>query len=141
MDRNPVRRLTGGALLALALIGIQSAHADPKKMALTRPLKAGAVTTYKATIKANVGGTDITMEQSQKQTIKTIKDNGNVIIYSEDLGGTLNANGTPTPQEPGAPSTETRDKLGKLGALQPGDSEAHYGCWRADLDRQGGRRG
>ena len=114
MVRNQVNRIVGGAFLVLALVGAQHVRADDKKMALTRPLKAGTVTTYKATIKANVQGMDIILEQSQKQTIKSIKDNGNFVVYSEDLGGKITLNGTDQEQKPGAPSTETRDKLGKL---------------------------
>ena len=114
MHRNSVPIMLRNVLLGLALIGCQTAHADARKMVLTRPLKTGSVTTYKATIKVNVQGMDIAIDQSQKQTIKTIKDNGTVTIVSEDLGGTLKMNGMETEQKPGGPTTETRDKMGKL---------------------------
>ena len=114
MTRNSNRRIFGGVLLALALIGARSANAEPKKMALSRMLKAGVITTYKSQIKASVQGMDIVIDQSKKQTIKTIKENGNIVVLSEDLGGTMKLNGMEQEQKPGAPSTETRDKLGKL---------------------------
>jgi len=113
MVRKPVYGALGGALLALALIGAQYASAEGAKMVLARKMKTGS-TTYKATVKANVQGMDIVIEQSQKQTIKTVKDNGTVVILIEDLGGVMKFNGTETEQKGGAPSTETRDKLGKL---------------------------
>lgn len=114
MVRIKLNQIAGGAFLALALIGAQIAHADDKKTVLTRPLKAGVVTTYKATIKASVMGMDIVIEQSQKETIKSVKDDGTIVILSEDLGGKMTANGTEQEQKPGQPTTETRDKLGKL---------------------------
>jgi len=114
MVRNPVCAAIGSILLAAALLGAQTARAAGEKMVLARPFKAGVTTTYKATIKANVQGMDIVLEQSQKQTIKTVKDNGNYVVYSEDLGGTIKLNGTDQEQKPSPPSTETRDKLGKL---------------------------
>jgi len=114
MVRNSVNRLWGGLLLACALAGAQSAHADAKKMVLMRPIKAGMVATYKATIKASIQGMDIQLEQSQKQTIKSIKDDGTTVTLAEDLGGTIKLNGMDQEQKPGPPSTETRDKLGKL---------------------------
>ncbi len=114
MLRQPVYRMSGALMLAFALVGGHVARADGKKMVLTRPLKAGAVTTYKATIKANLQGMDIVIEQSQKQTIKSIKDDGTMAILSEDLGGTMKVNGAVQESKPGPPTTETRDKLGKL---------------------------
>lgn len=102
------------ALLALTLAVVQNAHAEPTKMVMTRPFKAGTVANYKVSIKASIQGMDIIIDQSQKQTIKAVKDNGNVVILSEDLGGTMKLNGTEQEQKPGAPTTETRDKLGKL---------------------------
>ncbi len=114
MVRNPVCRALGGVLLALALMGAQNANADTKKMVLSRPLKVGGAVTYKATIKASVQGMDIVIEQTQKHTIKTVKDNGTVVTVSEDLGGVMKLNGMEQEQKPGAPTTETRDKLGKL---------------------------
>src|SRR5207248_9768073 len=66
MVRNPIYGLFGGVLLAVALVGAQSANAEGAKMVLARKLKTGS-TTYKATIKTNVQGMDIEIEQSQKQ--------------------------------------------------------------------------
>ena len=110
----PMHRMLGGALLVVALVSSQTAHADAKKMVLTRALKAGAATTYKSIIKANVQGMDIVIESSHKETIKTVKDNGTTVVVSEDLGGTMKMNGMETEQKAGASTTETRDKLGKL---------------------------
>ena len=114
MIRNQVKGVLGGMLFALTLIGIQNANAEAPKMMLARKLKAGVTTTYKATIKASVQGMDIVLEQSQKQTVKTVKDNGTTVVVSEDLGGVMKLNGMEQEQKPGAPTTETRDKLGKL---------------------------
>ena len=114
MFRNQVHGVLGGMLIALALIGTQTANAEGAKMAVTRKLKAGVTTTYKITIKANVQGMDIVLEQSQKQTVKTVKDNGTTVIVTDDLGGVMKLNGMEQEQKPGAPTTETRDKLGKL---------------------------
>lgn len=113
MVRKSVGGMIGGMLLALALIAAQSANAEGAKTVLVRKYKPGA-TTYKATVKTNVQGMDIVIEQSQKNTIKTVKDNGTIVILSEDLGGVMKFNGTETEQKGGAPTTETRDKLGKL---------------------------
>jgi len=114
MTRNLMPRATCAALLAITLALAGNARADAKKMVLTRPLKAGTVANYKATIKANIMGTDAVIEQTRKQTIKEIKDNGNVVILSEDLGGTMKLGDQEQKQPAGPPATETRDKLGKL---------------------------
>ena len=110
MVRNQVNRLVCIMLACAALAGARNAHADDKKVMLKRTYKAMTVTTYKGTIKANIGGMDIEIQQKQKQTVKSVKENGNVVIVVEDLGSTLNGMEQPA----GQPSTETRDKLGKL---------------------------
>jgi hypothetical protein len=124
MIRNVTPRATGALLLGLALTLAGAANADSKKMVVVRPLKAGASATYKATVKANVMGTDAVIERTQKQTIKEIKENGNVVILAEDLGGTMKLGAQEEKQPAGPPTTETRDKLGKLLSLTQDQQEA-----------------
>jgi hypothetical protein len=109
-----MRCASGALLLGLAITLAGSANADAKKMAIVRPLKAGASATYKATVKANLMGTDVLIEQTQKQTVKEVKENGSVVILSENLGGTMKLGAQEEKQPATPPSTETRDKLGKL---------------------------
>ncbi|HLJ55735.1 MAG TPA: hypothetical protein VKT77_11920 [Chthonomonadaceae bacterium] len=113
MDRRTAAIGPAGALLGMALLAA-AAQAAGEKILLARHLKQGAVATYKGTIKTNLGGTDIELSLSQKQTIKVLKDNGTYVVLSEDLGGAIKVDGKEEPQMPSNPSTETRDKSGKL---------------------------
>ena len=112
---NPsMNRWMGGALIALALVSTQAVRADDKAVNLIVKPKVGAVTKYKSTIKATVMGMEINIETSEKMTIKEVKDNGDITVLTESLGGKMSVNGMEQDQPPTPPTTITRDKLGKL---------------------------
>lgn len=104
----------GGAFIALALVSAQAGRADDKTVNLIVKPKVGTVTKYKTKIKTSVSGTDIAIEESEKHTVKEVKDNGDVVLVSESLGGTISVGGMEMPQPATPPVTTTRSKLGKL---------------------------
>ncbi len=110
-----LNRVLGGALLACALLGSQVARAqDEKPVNLLVTPKAGRVTRTKSVIKTSVMGMDLVVNQSQKDTIKEVKENGDVTIEVADEGSTVEINGNAQDQPAVPPRTITRDKFGKV---------------------------
>jgi hypothetical protein len=108
-------RVLGGALLAFALIGGQVARADDEKTVtlLVKP-KVGRVMRTKSVINTSVMGMDLVVNQSQKDTIKEVKDNGDVVAEIADEGTTISIGGMDQDQPAGPPFNYTRDKIGKI---------------------------
>ncbi|MCW3096922.1 MAG: hypothetical protein JWL77_2540 [Chthonomonadaceae bacterium] len=108
-------RVLGGALLAFALIGSQVARADDEKAVnLIVAPKAGRVTRTQSIIKTSVMGMDLLITQTQKDTIKEVKDNGDFVTEIADEGSVVNIGGQEQNQPAVAPRTITRDKFGKV---------------------------
>lgn len=106
-------RVLGGAFLALALLAGQVARAqDEKAVNLVVKPKAGLVTRAVTTIKTSAMGMDIIVTQTQKDTVKEVKENGDVVVEVADEGSVLNIGGTDRDQPASPAFTITRSKLG-----------------------------
>ncbi len=116
-------RMLGGVLLAFALIGSQMARADDAKPVnlLVAP-KAGRVTRTQSVIKTSVMGMDLLITQTQKDTIKEVKDNGDFVTEIADEGSVVNIGGQEQNQPAVAPRTVTRDKFGKVKDVKADDA-------------------
>jgi hypothetical protein len=122
-------RVWAGALCALALIGQQAVRAqeakpdaakpDDKPVTMTQSGKVGDAVRYKSTIVVDIGGNEITVEQTRKHIIKEIKDNKDVEIVMESEGGKFVANGADNEIPAGSPITVTRDKANKVLTFKP----------------------
>ncbi len=109
-------RVVGGALLTFALIAGQVvARADDEKaVSLIVKPKVGRVTHNKGVIKTSVMGMDMVITGREKETVKEVKENGDVVTETLDEGSTVNVGGTESDQTPTPPRTKTHDKFGKL---------------------------
>jgi hypothetical protein len=109
-------RVLGGALLAFALIAGQvvARAEDEKAVSLIVKPKMGKVTHTKTVIKTSVMGMDIVVSENQKQTIKEVKENGDVVEEITDEGSTINIGGMDRDNPAAPPVTVTRDKFGKV---------------------------
>jgi hypothetical protein len=108
-------RVLGGALLAFALIGSQVARADDEKaVSLIVKPKVGRVMRTKGVINTSIMGMDLVANQSQTDTIKEVKDNGDVVTEITDEGSTFTVGGMEQVQPASPPYTFTHDKLGKI---------------------------
>jgi hypothetical protein len=118
-----LNRVLGGALLALALLGGQMARADDDKTVslLVKPT-LGRVTHKKIVIKTSVMGMDIVVNQAQQDTVKEVKENGDVVVEIVDEGSTLNIGGVDRDQPTASPHTVTRDKVGKVKEVKDADA-------------------
>ncbi len=106
-------RVLGGAFLALALLAGQIARAqDEKAVSLIVKPKVGRVTRAKTTIKTSVMGMDLLVNQTQKDIVKEVKDNGDVVVEIVDEGSTINIGGMDRDQPASPPYTMTRSKTG-----------------------------
>jgi hypothetical protein len=103
------------ALLAFALLAGQVARADDAAaVTLGFKPKLGRVSRSKTVIKTTVMGMDVIVNQTQKSTVKEVKENGDFILEVVDEGSTINIGGTEQDQPAGMPRTITRDKFGKV---------------------------
>lgn len=110
-----LNHLLGGAALAFALVSSPMARADDEKaVSLIVKPKAGHITRTKTVIKTNFNGMDIVVNQAQKDTVKEIKENGDVVVEITDEGSTVTYGGTDHDTPAAAPRTITRDKVGKV---------------------------
>lgn len=100
-----------GSLLLLA--GLAAARAEDA-ITLTRSFKKGDVYRYKTTVTASVMGMEAVVTSNTKQTVKEIKDNGEIVLVEEDEGTKVSLGGQDVDQPPQPPVTTTRDKSGKL---------------------------
>jgi len=110
-----LNRVLGGALLVGALLGSQIARADDEKpVNLVVTPKVGRVVRTKSVIKTSFMGMDLIVNQTQKNTIKEVKANGDIVEETADEGSVVSIGGQEQNQ-PAAPSyTVTTDKLGKI---------------------------
>jgi hypothetical protein len=110
-----LNRVLSGALLTVALLGGQMAHADDEKAVnlMVKP-KVGRILQIKSVVKTTIMGMDLVVNQTQKDTIKEVKENGDVVEETFDEGGTVIIGGAEQNQPVTPPYTMTRDKFGKI---------------------------
>ncbi len=110
-----LNRVLGGALLAFALIGSQMAQADEEKAVslLIKP-KVGRVMRTKGVIKTSVMGMDLVVNQTLKDTVKEIEENGDVVFEIADEGTTISIGGMDRDNPAAPPYMTTHDKFGKV---------------------------
>src|SRR5258708_3516200 len=108
-------RLFCGAVLALALLAAQTVRADDTTITLTRKFKKDSVTLYENTMKATLAGMEFHATGRSRHTVKEVKANGDVVVESQDESMKLKVGDMPEQELPASPpTTETRDKQGKL---------------------------
>lgn len=116
-------RVLSGVLLTVALLGGQMARADDEKaVSLIVKPKAGRVQRIKSVVKTSVMGMDLVVNQTQTDTVKEVKANGDVVEETADEGGTVTIGGTEQNQPAGPPYTMTRDKFGKIKEFRKVDA-------------------
>jgi hypothetical protein len=110
-----LNRVLGSALLAFALLSGQVARADDEKAVslLVKP-KVGHVVRTRSIVKTSVMGMDLTVTETQKGTIKEVKENGDVVEETVDEGSVVNIGGTDQDQPATPPYISTHDKFGKI---------------------------
>ena len=108
-------RVLGAALVAFALLGSRTAHADTEKAVnlMVKP-RVGHTTRSKSVVKMTVMGRDLVITELEKDVVKEVKVNGDVVYENIHEGGTVSANGTETDQPASPTRTKTYDKFGKL---------------------------
>ena len=110
-----LHRVLGGALLIGALVGSQIARADDEKAVnLVVTPKAGRVVRTKSVVKTSFMGMELIVNQTQKNTIKEVKANGDIVEETADEGSTLLIGGQEQNQPPAPSYTVTTDKFGKI---------------------------
>ena len=121
------RHLIGVPMCFLAFAAQATVRVDDSKPAtLARTVKVGDTLRYKGNIAISVGGTDVTVEQNRKHTVKEVKENGDVVIEVGDEGGKVNIGGTDMDTPAGSPATVTTDKVGKIIAYKAPAEENQY---------------
>ena len=109
-------RVLGGALFAFALIASQAvAYADDEKaVSLIVQPKVGRVTHSTGIVKTSVMGMDMVINGHEKETVKEVKENGDVVTETIDEGSTVKVGGKESDQTPSPPRIKIHDKFGKL---------------------------
>ena len=125
--KRKTRGLWIGAACALWTVGAQAVRADDAKpVSLVMAPKAGDSVRYKTTLKINVNGNDITVEQTRKHVVKEVKENKDVVLAIEEEGGKLEAGGNTTDIPAGTPTAVTVDKANKVVAFKPEKDDNPY---------------
>ena len=101
---------------ALLTIGIAAYAQDA--VTLTRKFKEGDVIRFKTVVNATVMGGEAVVTSTAKQTVKKVKDNGEITVSIVDEGGKLSFGGMEQDLPAGAEVVETRDKAGKLSKIE-----------------------
>ena len=105
-------------ILPAALLAVGIAAYAEDAITLSRKFKEGDTVRYKATVNANVMGGEATVTTTSKQTVKKVKDNGEVIVSIVDEGGKLSFGGMEQDLPGGAEVVETRGKNGRITKLE-----------------------
>ncbi len=98
---------------------------DEKTVTLANPLKAGDSVRYKNTSVIDIGGMEITLEQTQKRTVKDVKESGEITVIVAEEGGKVNFGAGDTEIPPSEPTTIIQAKSGKISSFKP-ESENMY---------------
>ncbi|NUQ69588.1 MAG: hypothetical protein HUU17_02055 [Chthonomonadales bacterium] len=108
------------AALAIALRPVPT---DDALINLARTRKPGDATRYQVKAVAEVGGLEVTIDRTVRVDVKEVRENGDVVTITSDLGGKVSAMG----QEIASPKLSrlnaTTDKLGRLTKFQRSTDE------------------
>lgn len=128
------RWIATGMVCGLMLVGPMTVFAETNALivrvqdaiTLARKVKAGDVVRYKTTLTLNAQGTDVTVEQNRKQTIKEVKDSGETVTEIAGEGDKLTIGGETNDIPAGSPTLVTQDKAGKILTFKPTGAEDQY---------------
>jgi hypothetical protein len=101
-------------LALLALLAAMPVRADDKPVTLSRTYKKGDVVRIRIETAIDGDGSGVSLKLTSKATVKDVKDNGQVVIESQDEAGKLTLNGSDMDIPAGPVTTLTYDKAGKL---------------------------
>ncbi len=126
-----IKSLLAGALFALTLFATPAlvraddppviVKADAKPITIVRTYKVGDSHRYVTLVKANVGGMEGVINGAQKTVVKEIKKDGSVVLTHEAEESKMEFGGNVQNQPATKPSSETRDKFGKLIDYTPSE--------------------
>ncbi len=122
---NTINRFWLAAMGVCALAGSQAVKADDEKQNDSKPAaivltrKAKDAVQYKSNLALSVSGTDVTLEQNRKHTVKEIRDTGELVILVSDLGGKVTFNGQDMDTPPAPPVTVMQTSSGKIISYKP----------------------
>ena len=138
-----IKSLLAGALFTLTLFATPAvvraddppvaAKADAKPVTIVRTYKVGDSLRYTILIKASVGGMEGTINGAQKMVVKEIKKDGSVVLTHEAEESKIEFGGNVRNQPATKPSSETRDKFGKLIDYTP--SEDVMSPWTPEIQK------
>ncbi len=138
-----IKSLLAGALFALTLFATPAivraddppvaVKADAKPVTIVRTYKVGDARRYTTLIKANVGGMEGVINGGQKMVVKEIKKDGSVVLTHEAEESKMEFGGDVRTQPATKPSSETRDKFGKLIDYTP--SEDAMIVWTPEIQK------
>src|SRR5579862_9721431 len=97
------------AILAIALLATQI-RAEDTSVKLSRTFKKGDLIRMNIETTIDANGTEVLVKLSSKSTVKTVKENGQVVIESQDEAGKVTVNGTDMDIPDGGITTLTYDK-------------------------------
>ena len=115
-----LKRILCSALIAsAALAGPLARAAEEKPVNLIVTPKVGRVVRMKMTVKLNIMGMDMVMSGVEKETVKAVQPNGDVVLEIVDEGGTMSTGGASQQMPAQAPYTKTLDRFGKTKKSKP----------------------
>jgi hypothetical protein len=120
------RRALSGAVAMLVLGALQVARADDAEVKLAHVYKEKDTARYKQVIKTSVAGMDIVLTAINKDTVKEVKQNGEVLVVHENESSKMELNGAEQPGQATASINYTFDKTGKLVDYKPGDTGGFF---------------
>jgi hypothetical protein len=106
-------RVTLG-IFPLALLAATLVRADDALVTLSRTFKKGDTVRMKIETRVDNNGTEIPLSLTSRATVKDVKDEGQVVVESQDEAGKLTINGSDMDIPAGPIETLTYDKSGKL---------------------------
>jgi len=105
-------------ILPAALLAVGVAAFAQDAVTLTRKFKEGDTIRFKTTVNASVMGGEAVVTTTSKQTVKKVKENGEVVVSIMDEGGKLSFGGAEQDIPGGAEIVETRGKNGRISRLE-----------------------
>lgn len=89
------------------------------------PAKVGDTVRYRSQIKADFSGSEVLVERKRKDVIKEVKGNQDVVIESNDEGGTITVDGNANDIPAGGLIAITVNKMNTVLSYQPGDENQY----------------
>ena len=131
---NKGRWIAVGAFCGLMLLGPMTVFAGTNSpvvrvqeaTTLTRKVKVGDSVRYKTTLELTAQGTDVTVEQNRKRTVKEVKETGEIVTEVAGEGDKLIVGGESQDAPANAPTLVTTDKNGKILSYKPTGSDDPY---------------